>query len=168
MKLSMASVMLAVTLLAGCKPPAEAPRNALQIKPDTHCALDGMLIADFPGPRAQIHYGVGAPEFFCDTAEMFSLYLAPKQSRPIIALYVQDMGATDWEHPRDQWIDARRAFYVRGSRRHGAMGPTLASFSAPEVAHAFAREYGGAVLQFEQVTADMAELHGSALHDQKM
>lgn len=168
MNLSIAPILLAVTLLTACDPAAEAPRNALAIKPDTYCALDGMLIADYPGPRAQIHYGVGAPEFFCDTVEMFSLYLAPEQPRPIIALYVQDMGSTDWEQPRDNWIDARRAFYVRGSSRHGAMGPTLASFKVPEAAHAFAREFGGQVLQFEQVTSDMVALDGGALHDQKM
>lgn len=135
---------------------------------ETHCSLDGMLIADYPGPKAQIHYADGAPEFFCDTVELFSLYLAPEQRRAIRALYVQDMAAADWDAPRAHWIDARTAWFVYGSRRRGAMGPTLASFSHETDARAFAQAYGGRVLRFDQVTPDMVVLDGHALHDRRM
>jgi copper chaperone NosL len=84
------------------------------------------------------------------------------------AVYVQDMSEADWDQPRGQWIDARRAFFVVGSRRHGSMGPTIASFSLAADARAFAGEYGGEVLPFDAVTADNAVLDGGALHDGQM
>ena len=65
-------------------------------------------------------------------------------------------------------IDARNAYFVHGSSRHGSMGPTLATFSTDTDAQAFAREHGGKVLRFADITADMVKLDGGALHDQRM
>lgn len=135
----------------------------------TACALDGMLLADYPGPKVQMHYaGVPNPDWFCDTIEMFNVYLNPEQARLVAALYVQDMGKADWNAPQGHWIDAKKAFYVFGSKRLGAMGPTAASFASEADARAFATEHGGKVLRFDEVTPDMAALDGGALHDQSM
>ena len=140
-----------------------------EIGQGTSCALDGMLLADYPGPKAQIHYaGQAEPDFFCDTVEMFHLYLKPEQVRAVRGLFVQDMGKADWEQPRDHWIDAKRAFYVHGSKRHGSMGPTIASFALEQDAAKFAAEYGGKVYRFADVTPDMVVLDGGALHDSNM
>lgn len=84
-----------------------------------------MLLADYPGPEAQIFYaGQAAPLFFCDTVELVNTLLRPEQVRKMVAVYVQDMGQADWERPRGDWIDAQTALYVLGSKRHGSMGPT--------------------------------------------
>ena len=48
------------------------------------------------------------------------------------------------------------------------MGPTLAAFAGEEAAARFAREYGGKVLRFNEVTPDLVALDGGALHDQAM
>jgi len=162
-----ALVVACALTLVGCGPrettTAAAPR---EIAPGTSCALDGMLLADYPGPKAQIHYaGQDAPEFFCDTVEMFNLYLRPEQARAVIGLWVQDMGQADWEAPRGHWIDARAAYFVVGSKRHGSMGPTIASFALAADAERFAAAYGGRVLPFDGVTAAQAVLDGGALHD---
>lgn len=141
----------------------------VEIDQSTACSLDGMLLADYPGPKAQIHYtGQSEPEFFCDTVEMFSIYLKPEQVRPVAALYVQDMGKADWTEPRGHWIDAKSAHYVVGSKKHGSMGPTIASFGDRADAERFAAEQGGKVLRFEEVTPDMVVLDGGTLHDSKM
>lgn len=158
-------------LLTACAP--EGDRRAdlapLEIDRGTVCVLDGMLLADYPGPKAQIHYGdKDTPDFFCDTVELMSMVLNPEQVRPIVALFVQDMGKTDWDAPKGHWIDARNAYFVHGSSRHGSMGPTLATFSTDTDAQAFAREHGGKVLRFADITADMVKLDGGALHDQRM
>lgn len=161
----------AAGLLAACGGEGGGKQTgaAIEIDPSTSCALDGMLLADYPGPKAQIHYdGVAQPDWFCDTVEMFSIYLNPEQARRVLSLYVQDMGKADWEAPRGHWIDARGAFYVHGSKRRGSMGPTLASFSSEADARKFADEWGGKVLKFADVTADMVVLDGGALHDQRM
>lgn len=154
-------------LLAACGEPAK-PAVPLEIAGDTACALDGMVLLDFPGPKAQIHYDQDAPDFFCDTREMFSIFLRPEQKKRIVAIYTQDMGKADWNHPESHWIDAKSAFYVIGSPRRGSMGPTVPSFALEADARKFAEQYGGKVLPFAKVTADMVDLSGGASHDNKM
>jgi copper chaperone NosL len=159
-------------LLAACGSGKESDRAAVtarEIDAGTSCSLDGMLLADYPGPKAQIHYaGVTQPDWFCDTVEMFSIFLRPEQARRIVALHVQDMGRADWEQPRGHWIDARMAIYVHGSKRLGSMGPTLASFATEADARTFAESHGGKTLRFGEVTLEMVALDGGALHDQRM
>jgi copper chaperone NosL len=156
-----------LTLLAAC---SHAIPQAVALEPgtDTACALDGMLLKDFPGPKAQIHYAEGKPDFFCDLMELFSAVLAPEQKRPVAALFVQDMGKTDWDHPSANWIDAKTAVYVTGSKKRGSMGPTFGSFSSTQDAETFAKKEGGKVLRFEQITLDIASLTGGVVHDTTM
>lgn len=155
-----------VWMLAGCgediKP---APQ---EITTGTSCALDGMLLLDYPGPKAQIHYDQGPPDFFCDTMEMFAIYTQPEERKRILAVYAQDMGKADWTKPQGHWIDAKTGFYVANSRRMGSMGPTLASFAREEDAREFVKQYGGEVFRFEQVTPEMTVLDGGVLHDERM
>lgn len=163
-------VCVAATFLAACSEP-EGPTALVPVEIDrtTACSLDGMLLGDYPGPKAQIHYADRPePEFFCDTVEMFAQYLQPEQVRPVRAMFVQDMGKADWNEPRDHWIEAKSAWYVHGSSRHGSMGPTIASFALEADAQKFAAEHGGKVLAFADVTPDMADLTGGATHDQSM
>lgn len=155
-------------LLPGCAREA-GPATAQNFGDATACALDGMLLAEYPGPKAQIHYqGEDAPQFLCDPVEMFSLLLRPEQVKVVRAAYVQDMEKTDWERPREAWIDAKTAFYVLGSKRHGSMGPTIGSFAQEADATKFAAEHGGKVLRFGDIKADMVDLSGGALHDTRM
>ncbi|HWI80465.1 nitrous oxide reductase accessory protein NosL [Ramlibacter sp.] len=140
-----------------------------EIDPATTCDLDGMLLADYGGPKAQIHYaGQAAPVFFCDTVEMFAQLLRPEQVRPVRAVFVQDMARADWDQPRGHWFDARTGFYVIGSKRRGSMGPTFASFAQEAEARKFAAQYGGKVLPFAEVTPQLADLSGGASHDTRM
>ncbi|MHB1374583.1 MAG: nitrous oxide reductase accessory protein NosL [Thauera sp.] len=162
----------AAGLLAACGQGSQGTASTvgpLEIDRGTSCALDGMLLADYPGPKVQMHYaGLSRPDWFCDTIEMFNIYLNPEQARLVTAIYVQDMGKADWMNPQGHWIDAKTAWYVFGSKRLGAMGPTAASFSSEADARAFAAEHGGNVLRFDEVKADMVVLDGGALHDQAM
>jgi len=168
MKTRFLPLLLALTL-AACAPENNAPPSAREIADGDFCALDGMLLNDFPGPKAQIHYaGQKQPDLFCDTVEMFSLYLKPEQQKRITGLFVQDMGAADWQNPRGHWIDAKTALYVEGSKKHGSMGPTIASFAKHADADAFTKQYGGKVLRFEEITPAMVVLDGGANHDKRM
>ena len=155
--------------LAACGEAERSAPTAVAITESTSCALDGMLLAHFPGPKAQVHFeGSEFPEYFCDTVEMFSIYLRPEQARLVRAIYVQDMGKADWDTPRGHWIDARAAFYVVGADARGSMGATIASFAQQGEATHFSREHGGIVLRFDEVTPDMVVLDGGVLNDQKM
>jgi copper chaperone NosL len=99
---------------------------------------------------------------------MFAIYLKPESRRRVVAIFTQDMGRADWDRPVGHWIDARTAFFVAGSTRHGSMGPTLASFAREADALAFAGQYGGKVLRFDAVTPEMASLDGGVVRDERM
>ena len=159
--------LILVVLLIGCKQ-TSAPVVAQEITTGTSCSLDGMTLADFSGPKAQIHYATGEPDFFCDTMEMFSIYLQPEQKKNITGMYTQDMGKANWEKPQGSWIDAKTAFYVFGSKKTGSMGPTLAAFASQDNANKFAAEFGGKVLNFSQVTPEIVDLTGGVIHDEHM
>lgn len=165
------SLLGAPALLGACgeKPPGAAAASPLEFTATTACELDGMLLADYPGPKAQIHFaGSAAPVFLCDTVEMFSMLLRPEQVRKLAAVYVQDMGQADWQQPRGHWTDATRALYVRGSKRLGSMGPTIASFALEADARSFVAAYGGQLLRYAEVTPEMVDLGGGAKTDTRM
>lgn len=160
----------ATTLLVACGQSTDSGALvAVEIDGGTSCALDGMLLSDYPGPKAQIHYANRSePDFFCDTLEMFHVYLNPEVVQVVRALFVQDMGQADWDEPRGHWIDARTAWFVHGSSRRGSMGPTIGSFAIEADARSFAQEFGGKMLRFDEITPDMVVLDGGALHDSRM
>jgi copper chaperone NosL len=172
MEIQMTFTRLALALslaaaLAACSKP-EAAVQPLVIQTGTACSMDGMILADFPGPKGQIHYASGEPDFFCDTTEMFSIYLQPEQQKRITGIFTQDMAKADWEKPEDNWIDAKKAWFVVGSNKNGSMGPTIAAFAEQQAATGFAGQYGGKVLKFEEVTPEMVDLTGGAGHDEHM
>lgn len=164
------ALLLATGLLAACGDKGDGTALApVEIGRDTACELDGMLLADYPGPKGQILYaGEAAPDFFCDTTELLSTLLAGEQVRAVRAAYAQDMAKADWNQPQGYWIDAKTALYVVGSKRHGSMGPTIASFAEEADAQQFSKEYGGKVLRFAEIKKDMVDLRGGALHDSHM
>jgi copper chaperone NosL len=160
-----------VPLLAGCERAAdgEAALQPVEVARGTSCELDGMLLADYPGPKAQLLVaGRATPMFFCDTVELFDTLLSGERALAVRAVFVQDMGRADWEQPVGHWIDARAAFFVVGGRRHGSMGPTIGSFAAEADASAFASQWGGKVLRFAEIRADMVDLSGGGKHDGRM
>lgn len=155
------------TLLSACNKPT-LTMSPKEITTGTSCSLDGMVLADFAGPKAQIHYATGEPDYFCDTVEMFSIYLQPEQSKRITGIFTQDMGKADWEKPHGNWINAKQAYYVLGSKKNGSMGPTLAAFALRQDANKFAQTFGGKVLPFDQITPNMVDLTGGVVKDEQM
>lgn len=173
LKLALKPALLAATLilvLTGCQKAEPTMANVpTEIDAQTACSLDGMTLADYPGPKAQIRYaGEAKPAYFCDTVEMFSALLRPEQVKKVESVFVQDMGQADWDNPRGHWIDARNAVYVHGSSRKGSMGPTIAAFGQVADAEKFVATYGGKVLKFAEVKPEMVDLSGGASHDSKM
>ena len=160
-----------LVLLAGlpaCNRASQKQAVAQEPGADTACVLDGMVLKEFPGPKGQIHHAEGPPDFYCDLIELFAALLMPEQKRPPTAVFVQDMGKTDWERPEGHWIDAKTAFYVTKSRKRGSMGPTFGSFSSQPDAEAFAKKEGGQTMRFAQITPDMVNLGGGVVDDTSM
>jgi copper chaperone NosL len=155
------TALAAALLLAACSQGALSP-VALEPGGDTACALDGMVLQDFPGPKAQVHYTEGKPDYYCDLMELFAVLLAPEHKRKIAGVFVQDIGKTDWAKPSGNWISAKDALFVVGSKKQGSMGPTFGAFSNAQDAAAFAQKEGGKVVPFDQVTAAMLDTGGAA------
>lgn len=160
----------AVLALGGCggKGDDGVTVAAVEFGEGTVCSLDGMVLADYAGPKGQIHFsGTATPVYFCDTVELLAELLQPEQIRKVAAVYVQDMGKADWERPRGHWIDAVSALYVVGSRRHGSMGPTIASFALEADAQTFIGAHGGTLHRFAEITPAMVDLGGGAKTDSR-
>jgi copper chaperone NosL len=159
---------LALALAAGCQNGSGTLPPPHEITDSTISVLDGMSLKDYPGPKAQIIYADGQTDFFCDTLGLFSVYLRPEHDRKVSVMYVQDMGAADWQHPVGHWIDAKQATYVVGARKLGAMGQTFASFANEGDAVRFAKTEGGKLYRFDQITIDMATTDGGVVKDENM
>jgi copper chaperone NosL len=158
------TIMLgALFLLSACEQ-KPAPAVAQEFTKTTVCTLDGMSLADYPGPKGQIQYADGKTDFFCDTVEVLSMLLQPEQNRKVLAAFVNDMGKADWNAPRGNWIDARTAWFVKDSRKRGAMGATFVSFADEAAAKTFVAQQGGTILQFASIKPDMVVMDGGALH----
>ncbi|MBN9072989.1 MAG: nitrous oxide reductase accessory protein NosL [Rhizobiales bacterium] len=118
-----------------------------------------MNLLEHPGPKAQVHLKGMPPLFFSQVRDAIAYARAPEQIAPILAIYVNDMGApgATWEKPGDgNWIDAHKAFFVVGSARAGGMGaPETVPFASQAGAEAFARAEGGTILVLSAITDDM-------------
>ncbi|MGJ7458787.1 nitrous oxide reductase accessory protein NosL [Halomonas sp. MA07-2] len=163
-------VLGGVTLagLSGCGGEEEevAACEPRPFRDDDECAVCGMFIAGFAGPKAQACLQDGQLLTFCSTADLFVWLLQPDSVPQLRQAFVHDLGATDWEHPsEDAFIPADVAVYVTDQPLMGAMGPTLASFGSEEAARAFMAEHEGRLLAYEEVDVQVLnDLARAQLH----
>ena len=165
----------ATVALAGClggdggEPPA-----AVAIQSDWSCDKCGMVITNHPGPNAEIFYADERPNDhdnparFCSTWEAFQYDFEKRDDGwTREAFYVTDYSTVDYdvfEEDGDTLItshtgarsfaDATTVTFVVASDVKGAMGKDLIGFTDDADAEDFAAEYGGDVLDFDEVTRD--------------
>jgi copper chaperone NosL len=152
--------ILGLTLLAGCQQKTAQDTTPQDMTAETLGHYCQMNLLEHPGPKGQVFLeGMPAPLFFSQVRDVIAYMRGPEQMAPIVAVYVNDMGAPDatWDHPGDgNWIAVDKAVYVVGSTRQGGMGaPETVPFSSREKAEVFARAEGGRVLAFAEITDDM-------------
>lgn len=118
-----------------------------------------MNLLEHPGPKAQVHLQGMPPLFFSQVRDAIAYTRAPEQVAPVLAVQVNDMGATGttWEEPGPgNWIAAEDAYFVVGSAREGGMGaPETVPFGDSRAAASFAETEGGTVLRLTQITDTM-------------
>ena len=156
------ALAISVTSLMFCSDKAEQAQmlhQAVAMESGDECHLCGMLITRFDGPKGEVFRKEQSEQVFkfCSTRDMFSYYLDPENKRNVSQMLVHDMSKMPWgSNSIDDkyFIDAKTAWFVAGSEKTGAMGKTLASFSQQKDAKAFAAEFGGQVLSFEDVNFD--------------
>ncbi len=116
-------VFLGVGALAGCSedvagvppPPHELTSAAIGY----YC---GMNLMEHGGPKGQIILASRSdPIWFSSARDAVSFTLLPEEPKDIRAIYVSDMAkAPSWDDPGTKnWIDARKGFFVIGSRVAG-------------------------------------------------
>lgn len=116
-----------------------------------------MTVLNHSGPKAQIILDNKQPAlWFTSVRDMIAFTQSAEEPKNIAAMYVNDMSNADWENPGvDNWIDARKAWYVIGSKRSGGMGaPEAVPFASEESALRFVSEQGGKVYSFAAIPVE--------------
>jgi copper chaperone NosL len=118
----------------------------------------GMNLLEHPGPKGQIIVSsLIEPVWFSSARDTIAFTMLPDEPKDIQAIYVSDMGkATSWDKPgADNWVEARKALFVIGSRLKGGMGSEEAvPFSDRAAAEKFASQHGGRIVSFGEVPRD--------------
>jgi copper chaperone NosL len=146
--------------LAGCndQKTAAAPPPPQELTATAVGHYCGMNVLEHTGPKGQIILASRKePVWFSSARDAISFTMLPEEPKDISAIYVSDMAkAPDWDKPgTTNWIDARKAFFVVGSRMKGGMGADEAvPFSDKGAADEFASENGGRVMAFAEVPKD--------------
>ena len=151
------NLVLALALLGACSDPPPQKLAPVDIDPQHACAIDGMIIAQHDGPKAQLLRRDGSRAFFCDAKEVFEEALNPRHGKRIAAIWFQTLDDDPWESHPDGWTLAGGLYFVAGSAKVGPMGPTLATFKNRANAEDFAATHGGTVYSFEQIDRALIE-----------
>lgn len=131
----------------------------------------GMNVLEHPGPKGQIFVAsLIEPVWFSSARDTISFTVLPDEPKDILAIYVSDMGkAPSWDKPgADNWVEARKASFVIGSRVKGGMGADEAvPFSERAAAEKFVAENGGRIVSFTEVPREYVLGSGNdkAAHD---
>jgi copper chaperone NosL len=156
----LALALFAALALGGCREEtAKAPPPPQELNAAATGRYCGMNVLEHPGPKAQIILASTPhqPVWFSSARDAFSFTMLPEEPKDIRAIYVSDMGkAPSWEKPGNaNWVEARQAVFVIGSRLKGGMGADeTVPFSDRQAAEKFAAENGGQVMAFNDVPKD--------------
>lgn len=156
MRLILAATAIAASLLlSGCKEENTVVPPPFALTEEAMGRYCGMNVLEHPGPKGQIILQQ-IPEaiWFSSARDALAFTMLPEEPKDIAAIYVSDMGkASNWEQPgAENWIDARKAFFVIDSSVRGGMGVEEAvPFSSENDARAFALKNGGRVVGFADV-----------------
>lgn len=160
---------LLVLPLMGCKQDAAATLPPETMTAEAVGRYCGMNLIEHEGPKGQVVLSkdMGA-YWFSSARDTVAFTMMPDEVKDYGGLYVSDMAkAESWADPgADNWIDARKAFYVVGAKVEAAMGGAeIVPFGTRAGAEDFAREKGGTVQSFDELTPDEV-LGGGADTDQ--
>lgn len=149
--------MLALCLLAACRDETAQALDPVALTPEAVGHFCQMNLLEHEGPKAQVHLSgmPGTPLFFSQVRDAVAYARLPEQDAPILAIWVNDMGApgATWAEPGARnWTDARTAHFVVGAAVAGGMGaPELVPFADRAAAQGFAERHGGSVMALDDI-----------------
>ncbi|KQU97110.1 copper resistance protein CopZ [Mesorhizobium sp. Root102] len=151
-------LLASLLVLGACQRTPEAPPPPFAMTEEAMGRYCGMNILEHAGPKGQVILArYDEPIWFSSARDTIAFTMLPEEPKDIRAIYVSDMAkAASWEQPgADNWVDARKAFFVVGSDRKGGMGAAEAvPFSTEAAAKTFAGDHGGKVIGFDAVPRD--------------
>jgi copper chaperone NosL len=164
----LAFAFLVAVALAGCQKEAELPLPQ-KMTAEAIGHYCGMNLLEHPGPKGQIFAAsLIEPVWFSSVRDTIAFTMLPDEPKDIQAIYVSDMGkAPSWDKPgADNWVEARKALFVIGSRLKGGMGgDEVVPFSDQAAAVKFVAENGGRIVTFDQVPRDYVLASGDSKAD---
>ncbi len=147
--------LLAATVIGQPIAAQAADLSPQYVQRSTRCPVCGMYPYRTPQWTAQIVFNDQTASSFDSPADMFrfinNMMLFDKTHKPadIGAIWVAD-------YTTKAWVDAKKAFYVLGSKARGPMNdPNLPAFASREAADAHVKAEGGKVLGFGEVTREV-------------
>lgn len=150
-----AAAITASLLLSACQKESAVVPPPFALTEEAMGRYCGMNVLEHPGPKGQIILQqIPEPIWFSSARDALAFTMLPEEPKDIAAIYVSDMGkAPNWDQPgAENWIDARKAFFVIGSSARGGMGVEEAvPFSGESDARTFASKNGGRVVGFPDV-----------------
>jgi len=158
-RLLIAAAAAATMGLTGCgdEAPAEMP-PPFALTSEAIGRYCGMNVLEHAGPKGQIILtGLPEPIWFSSARDAVAFTRLPEEPKDVSAIYVSDMAkAPNWDEPgAENWVDARKAFYVIGSSAKGGMGASeTVPFSTQAAAEEFAKTKGGKVVSFDDIPSD--------------
>lgn len=112
-----------------------------------------MTVEYHKGPKGQIILSDNKVLWFTSVRDTIAFTLSPEEPKNIAAIYVNDMSKAEWDNPgADNWIDAKKAWYVLGSNKTGGMdAPEAVPFGNKVSAQQFAKDNGGKVKFYDVI-----------------
>ena len=149
----LAAAATSLVLAVSCAYAAEGQTQVITDQDQCHSC--DMWITKWPGPKAEIVMKSGNVYKFCSVKCMSCTIQRLGENADMAGIWVNDAGATDWEHPEAKFIDAKTAWYVQGSSRKATMGKSVAPFATKEAALAFQKEFGGTLYRWDDFTKEI-------------
>ena len=149
----LAAAAASLVLAVSCAYAAEGQPQVITDQDQCHSC--DMWITKWPGPKAEIVMKSGNVYKFCSVKCMSCTIQRLGENADMAGIWVNDAGATDWEHPEAKFIDAKTAWYVQGSSRKATMGKSVAPFATKEAALAFQKEFGGTLYRWDDFTKEI-------------
>ena len=152
--------LIFILALAACEkaPPVEMPA-AQKLTREASGYYCLMTVVYHKGPKGQIILTDNKVLWFTSVRDTIAFTLSPEEPKNIAAIYVNDMSDAPWDNPGEEnWIDAKKAWYVLGSSKIGGMdAPETVPFGTQEKAALFAEKEGGTVHAYSEIPREYVQ-----------
>ena len=135
---------------------AELPPPVENLSQREKCPVCGMFVARYPEWISQLHLDDGKAHHFDGMKDLLAYYFNPEKFGGRADAVVKAIWAKDYYTL--QWVEARQAWFVVGSRVHGPMGHEFIPLASREAAEAFMRDHQGEeIMTFDEITAERVQ-----------